>query len=134
MKLCLNCNKLLEGRKDKKFCNTHCKTEFHNSKRALFVTQFVPAIIREALKRNYIILLRHLKKGQLVINAEHLLEEGFQESFFTHQWKSSSDQQFQFVYDIGYHKTLKNNTKVYLVIRWEKYHLEDFLAQKKPHL
>src|SRR5690348_9849240 len=81
---CLSCGKLIRGgRSDKKFCNTACKDEYHNSRKGEMNKEIQK--IDLALKRNRNTLKRFYdsKKGNF-ISRDQLLKSGFEFQFHTH--------------------------------------------------
>ncbi len=83
-KQCMNCNKPLpkEMRKDAKYCNEWCKTEFNNLKRY----GLVPEVTRvdKILHKNFEILQKFLKDQKSIeVSKAQLEKKGFKFDFFT---------------------------------------------------
>ena len=64
-KHCLSCNKILGGRKDKKFCDPYCKSSYHyskNKKNSNFYNW-----VDQQLKTNRRVLKKFNKTGKATI-------------------------------------------------------------------
>lgn len=118
MAKCVECEKLLVGRSDQKFCNDYCRAAYHyemnkNKKAGRF------KIIDTQLKLNRRILKRYTLSGQAQIKKDLLLKQGFDFNYFTHFWKARNGNVYLFCYEFGY-RDLKDNGK-YMLITWQDY-------------
>ena len=114
MKNCLVCGKICQGRTDKKFCSSYCRTAFHYEKsKELGMRQFY--LVDRILKKNRAILKRYNKGGITLIERSILLEEGFNPNYFTHT-QESSGQRYTFCYDYGYQLIQKFDRDQYLIL------------------
>lgn len=99
-KLCLDCQKPLIGRADKKFCDDQCRTNFNNrlkSKEDVVIKQ-----INQILKRNHHILKLANPDGKRKIKREALLQKGFDFIYHTHTYQTQKGHTYFFCYDEGY--------------------------------
>lgn len=79
---CLDCGEVLQGRKDKKFCNDHCRVNYHNFKHSNEVSQI--RSIQQILLGNRAILKSFIEKGVRVTRYAQLLSAGFRFNYHTH--------------------------------------------------
>ncbi len=105
-KSCLDCNTVLVGRKDKKFCSDHCRSNFNNKKNRADSTLFRRT--NSILKKNRTILSHLYQKGIRTISKDDLVEYGFRFGFFTQFKRSPEGIKLYFCYDQAIHK-LDNN-------------------------
>ncbi len=117
---CLECNEILEGRIDKKFCSEHCKSSYHykrNVKKedSLFIK------IDKDLKNNRRILKEYNKGGKVTVRKEKLLEEGFNPKYFTHYWKNRKGDVYLFCYEFGFLERKENGKAKYVLVKWQEY-------------
>lgn len=119
-RLCLSCNKLVEGRVDKLFCSPYCKSSYHYIKnRNKKMTRFL--IVDEQLKRNRNILQHFHKTGKTTILKSELLDIGFDPNYFTNYWKNTNNDVYLFCYEYGFLTIGDSNKKKYLIINWQDY-------------
>lgn len=119
-RLCLSCNKLVEGRVDKLFCSPYCKSSYHYIKnRNKKMTRFL--IVDEQLKRNRNILQHFHKTGKTTILKSELVDKGFDPNFFTNYWKNSKNDVYLFCYEYGFLSINESAKKKYLIIDWQDY-------------
>ncbi|MBI2285155.1 MAG: hypothetical protein HYU71_15695 [Bacteroidetes bacterium] len=81
---CLNCDKALDSkmRRDAKFCNTYCRTEFNNKRRYGLHPDVVK--VDKILHRNFEILEAALKDKEYVyVKKEKMLRQGFSFDYYT---------------------------------------------------
>lgn len=117
---CANCNKALEGRIDKRFCDPYCKSNFHyliNKEKRQSFFKFVD----QKLKNNRKILRNYNKAGKATVREEVLITEGFNPKFFTHYWRNGKNQVYLFCYEFGFLKITENNRTKYSLIIWQPY-------------
>jgi len=119
-RLCLCCNKAVEGRIDKLFCSAYCKTSFHYLKnKAKNRTRF--HIVDEQLKRNRSILQHFHKSGKTTLLKSELFDKGFDPNYFTNYWKNSKNDVYLFCYEYGFLAINESAKKKYLIIDWQNY-------------
>ncbi|MCM4161899.1 hypothetical protein FHG64_15835 [Antarcticibacterium flavum] len=119
-RLCLNCNEVLLGRKDQKFCDAHCKSAYHYEQLQNNPSSFYKKVDRQ-LKKNRQLLKSYNKPGKATVRAAILLEQGFNPRYFTHFWKNKKGHIYFFVYEFGFHSVMENGKKKYLLVTWQPY-------------
>ena len=101
-KLCLNCEKPLKGRSDKKFCDDYCRNNYNNKLKAEKST-LVRNINNTLLKNRRILegILPETEEMKKVLRPK-LADAGFNFKYFTHQYQNQKGQVYFFVYEYGY--------------------------------
>ena len=117
---CLNCGKAMEGRRDKKFCDVHCKSSYHYEKMMNEKPKFFYQVDQQ-LKLNRRILKKYNVGGKVTVRQELLLDDGFNPKFFTHYWKNTKGDVYLFVYEFGFMKRYENGKEKYVLIKWQDY-------------
>ncbi len=110
---CLECNEVLRGRTDKKFCSDSCRAVFHNRQNTERSTTL--KIIDKRLKQNRRILMKlydGLSNESRMVPMKYVETLGFTFNYFTHI-EENANNQFVFCYEYGYHKI--DNQKVRLL-------------------
>ncbi|NCI47770.1 hypothetical protein GWC94_14030 [Sediminibacterium sp. WSJ-3] len=108
---------MLHGRTDKKFCNDHCRNEFHNRQNSC--SNNYMRIINFRLRRNRRILSALLSaKHTTRIGIEQMHDNGFAFDYFTHMITNEKGITCFFCYEYGY---LKHGGQV-IIIREKKNH------------
>lgn len=101
-KQCLNCQKPLRGRADKKFCDDYCRNNFNN-KQSSDKSQQVRAINTILLKnRRILAAILGVEESMKKCSRQRLTDEGFNFKYFTHQFQNKNGQVYFFVYEYGY--------------------------------
>lgn len=117
---CLDCNEPLYGRKDKKFCNKHCRAAYHyklnKHKKSTFYRQ-----VSTQLLQNYKLLKAFNRAGKATVRAEELLRSGFNPAYFTHFWRNASNQPYLFCYEYGFMPLNENGKKKFSLVKWQHY-------------
>ncbi len=107
MKTCLECQRILIGRDDKKFCNDACRSTFNNkSYRLQNQTVRHTNLI---LKRNYRILQHLVACGRCNIGRQELLRQGFAPDYVTRVSRTATGRTVYFLYDHTFSKADKSN-------------------------
>lgn len=117
---CLACYKVLQGRSDKRFCDSHCKSSYYYKKSKLEAPKFFNKVDNQ-LKLNRKILKYYNKAGKATIRAETILEQGFDTNFFTHYWKNNKGDVYLFVYEFGFLKKREGDREKFVLIKWQDY-------------
>ena len=117
---CLECNEIIKGRSDKKFCSVYCKSSYHykknlENKDSLFVS------IDKSLKQNRRILKNYNKAGKSIVRKETLIKEGFNPKIFTHYWKAANKNLYLFCYEYGFMEKIEHGISKYVIVTWQKY-------------
>lgn len=99
---CLNCDKALKGRTDKKFCDDYCRNAYNNQLKA--AKNNLVRNINNALGKNRRILESIFKTGEEVAKThkDKLLQKGFQFKYITHTYTNKKGNVYFFCYDLGY--------------------------------
>jgi YHS domain-containing protein len=114
-RLCLDCQKPIWGRADKKFCNDFCRAAFNNSQN----TDGRESIkeINLILKHNRKLLKEKAANGNRKVKRETLLRNGFNFDFHTHLHTTENGETYFFCYEHGY---LGLNNEEVLVVRQDE--------------
>lgn len=99
---CRACNLRIKGRSDKKFCNDQCRTAFHNQQRrqTLQYTRTINAILRK--NRSVLATLTSRQKVDNHVSKYQLERMGFNFTYHTHTYLSSTGKLYYFCYEHGY--------------------------------
>lgn len=115
-KLCLDCEKPLVGRADKKFCDDQCRSNYNNRLKAddsSFLKQ-----VNQILKKNWQILKSSNPEGKIKVKKSALLKKGFDFNYHTHTYITQKGVNYVFCYEYGY--LYLENDELLLVKREEK--------------
>lgn len=119
-KKCLICGEVFEGRIDKVFCTSYCRSANQyqinkNKEESLFKT------IDKQLKLNRRILAKYNKAGKATIRKGTLIDEGFDPKYFTNYWKNSKSDVYLFCYEYGFLARKENDKQKYILVKWQEY-------------
>ncbi|MEO9572250.1 MAG: hypothetical protein ABJH82_10415 [Polaribacter sp.] len=104
---CLECNEIVKGRIDKKFCSDYCRNAYNNR-----VNKDCKNLIRNInnrLRKNYKILTELNFSGKTKVTRTKLYDKGFDFQFFTSIYKTKTGNTYFYIYDEGY-LPLENET------------------------
>jgi hypothetical protein len=104
---CLECNEIVKGRIDKKFCSDYCRNAYNNH-----VNKDSKNLIRNInnrLRKNYKILSNLNTSGKTKVSRTKLYDQGFDFNFFTSIYKTKTGNTYFYVYNEGY-LALENET------------------------
>ena len=99
-KLCLECEKSLIGRIDKKFCSDGCRNAYNNK-----MNKDGKNLIRNInnrLRKNWRILEALNPDQKTKTTKTKLVEKGFDFNYFTSTYTTKAGTIYYFVYDQGY--------------------------------
>jgi len=113
---CLNCGAEIEGRRDKKFCDNYCKSQFHYEKSVLGNGNRYQQVL-DQLKKNRRVLAKFNKAGLAKVECTKLIDEGFDPSIFTNYWKNKKGEVYLFCFEYGF---LRKEGK-YVLVEWQEY-------------
>lgn len=99
-RLCPCCNSEVHGRRNKVFCNDHCRAAYHADRKR--EEEVVIRSINKILRKNRDILRRLNTRGKTVVNKVELNVLGFDFKHITSTYKTSSDIVYFYCYDEGY--------------------------------
>ena len=99
---CLECDKPVKGRVDKKFCDDYCRNAYNNrqnSDKNNFVRN-----VNNALLKNRRILASFIKPEEEMAKSprQKLAEQGYDFRYHTHQYLNKKGQVYNFCYEFGY--------------------------------
>lgn len=98
---CLACNKTLQGRVDKKFCNDYCRNAYNNQLKVS--NSSVVRKINHCLLKNRRILEALLGKEEMSkTTKDKLVLMGFQFKYLTHTYTNKKGNVYFFCYEYGY--------------------------------
>lgn len=99
---CLNCDKALKGRTDKKFCDDYCRNSYNNQLKA--AKNNLVRNINNALGKNRRILESFFnpKEDIAKTHKDKLINKGFQFKYITHTYTNKKGNVYFFCYDLGY--------------------------------
>ncbi|GAB3645824.1 hypothetical protein GCM10028791_04710 [Echinicola sediminis] len=111
---CLYCERVIQGRSDKKFCDDQCRNSYNNQLKA--GRNNLIRNINNALKKNHKILEAALSTmGDTVkVSREKLLIQGFQFKYQTHKYINKKGDTYIYCYDYGY---LELESDLFLIVR-----------------
>jgi len=113
-KTCLNCDKPLKGRNDKKFCDDFCRNNYNNQLKSIINDQVKD--INNTLAKNRRILKGLLPETEetVTVNKEKLQRLGFHFKYITQMYVTKTGKTYYYCYDHGY-LPLENDW--YLIVR-----------------
>jgi len=115
---CLNCQRPLVGRKDKKFCDAACRASHHNNNKPKHELDILG--IQSVLRKNRKILSLLSPEGKSTVRKEVLDNMGYQYSYFTSLYKSKK-MLYYLVYDYGFTPISESGIKKVLIIKKQDY-------------
>jgi hypothetical protein len=111
-KTCLYCDKPLQGRSDKKFCDDQCRNNYNNQLNSDNNNHV--RNINNILRRNRRILEELNTTGKTNMPKSKLQERGFNFNYFTNLFKTKEGKTYFFCYEQGY---LPLDNDWYLLVR-----------------
>ena len=112
-RFCLECNTLIKGRADKKFCDDQCRSN-HNHRLKVADHRFINSI-NQILKKNRRILEAKNPSEKIKIKRDVLLSKGFDFNFHTDTYTTKNGNIYFFCYEYGY--MVLENEEILLVKR-----------------
>ncbi len=110
---CLECESILRGRKDQKFCCDQCRNTFNN--RLNDDSNKYVRRINTILRKNRRILEDLNPSGKITVDGIRLAEEGFNFHYFTNIYETKKGSVYYFCYEQGYLKM--ENDQYMLVVK-----------------
>ncbi len=114
-KKCLECEEVLKGRVDKKFCSDYCRNAYNN--RVNKDSKNLIRNINNRLRKNYKILSELNISGKTKVTRTKLYDQGFDFNFFTSIYKTKTGNTYFYIYDEGY---LPLENELFLLIKKER--------------
>jgi len=99
-RFCLDCKQVIFGRRDKKFCNDACRSNYNNRKNSQLNT-FIRQV-DHTLKKNRNILLQLNPSGKTKVLRERMNKMGFDFGYFTNILETAKGDRYLFCYEQGY--------------------------------
>ena len=99
-RLCLDCNQLVQGRKDKKFCNDLCRNNYNNKMNS-DSSSFVKTV-NGILRKNRKIIEDLNPSGKTKVKKAKMISAGFNFNYYTNVYKTKKGSTYYFCYDKGY--------------------------------
>jgi hypothetical protein len=99
-RLCLDCEEVLSGRADKKFCSDQCRNNYNNrinSDNNNFMRN-----VNNILRRNRRILADLTPNGKATLHKDKVGELGFNFGYHTHTYVTRKGTVYYFCYEYGY--------------------------------
>ncbi|MGB5387741.1 MAG: hypothetical protein WBN20_13235 [Eudoraea sp.] len=118
IRFCLACEKELKGRSDKKFCDTQCRSIYHNTNRPTHELSI--RRINSKLRRNRRLLAHFCPSGKSIVEKEVIAKLGYRFELFTHIFPFNSGTYF-FCYEYGYLPINEKGTEKMLIVHKQKY-------------
>jgi hypothetical protein len=115
-RVCRECEHVLRGRKDQKFCSDQCRNTFNNRQNE-DANNYVRRI-NNILRKNRRILTTLNPKGKVTVDGIRLAEEGFNFHYFTNIYTTQKGSQYYFCYDQGY---LRIENDQYMLVHKQDY-------------
>lgn len=119
-RICLACQAEITGRRDKKYCDAHCRSSYQYQQ-ILNDNSSIHYKITRQLKKNRQILKDHNKAGKATVRESELKKLGFNPRIFTHYWKAKNGNTYLFVFEYGFQKITDNDKFKYSIIKWQDY-------------
>ena len=99
-KKCLECEKIVFGRVDKKFCSDGCRNSYNNKSKS--TTNNYVRNVNNVLSKNRRILSELNPNGKTKKHREQLLKKGFDFDFYTNSLTTKAGHVYRFCYEQGY--------------------------------
>lgn len=111
MKKCLNCDQALQGRRDKKYCDAHCRSDYHNQMNRHSKIQNINTIL---IKNRMIIKDLLSNEIFLKVSKTELLQRGLNFRYHTHMHITKENKVYCYAYDFGW---MSLDTELILLVR-----------------
>ena len=118
-KACLQCQKSLHGRVDKKFCDAYCRNSFNNQHKA--VDQQFIQLLNSKIRKNRRILKSLCPSGKATVRKEVLDQMGYTYRLHTETYQSSKGAIYYMCYDFGFTPIYEKSTEKALIIQRQDY-------------
>lgn len=114
IRYCLFCEKELRGRADKKFCDTQCRSSYHNTHKSLH--EQIIHKTNSALRKNRSLLAHFCPEGKTTVRKEVLKQLGYNFTAFTHIFPFRTGTCF-FCYDYGFLPVLEKGIEKMVIVK-----------------
>lgn len=100
-RFCLDCEKPLTGRRDKKFCDDQCRNNYNNRQQGELPAEV--KAINLILRKNRKILEDLLPpEGMTKVPSKTLANKGFDLTYHTHLYTTKTGSVYHYCYEYGY--------------------------------
>lgn len=100
-RICLDCGKPINGRRDKKFCDDQCRNNYNNKQHGELPQEV--KTINLILRKNRKILEDLLPpEGMTKIPSKILISKGFDLTYHTHLYTTKAGSVYHYCYEYGY--------------------------------
>ena len=114
-KLCLECQEVVKGRADKKFCSDYCRNSYNN--RLNVADKNLVRNINNRLKKNYKILSELNPEQKTKTHRDKLIAKNFDFNYITSVYTTKKGAVYYFVYNQGY---LELDNGFYMLVKREE--------------
>lgn len=111
---CMNCQKPLTGRRDKKFCDSQCKAEYHNQNKT-FGELYISSS-QSITRHNRRILKTLSPEGKATVRKEVLDQMGYDYRYFSGLFKTKSNL-YYLVYDYAFSPVFEKGIEKALIVQ-----------------
>jgi hypothetical protein len=117
---CLNCEKVITGRSDKKYCCDVCKNEHHQANASDFA--YIQKRLNKKLKANRNILKEILgKQTSCIVSMDLLGGKGYEVNYLTHYKDvGTKEKRYYYVFDYGFCEEDDGRLKVVKAFEWRE--------------
>jgi len=99
-KRCLECDEIIQGRIDKKFCGDQCRNIYNNRSKH-YSNNFIRNT-NNILRKNRQILACLNPDGKSTVHKTRLLNRGFNFNYFTNVYTTKTGKTYHYCYEYGY--------------------------------
>lgn len=100
-RVCLQCQKPIHGRADKKFCDNQCRNEHNNTQNG--VSNNYIRKVNRTIKKNRSILEELCPTDKSIkVRKTELSRLGFSFAYFTNTYTTKAEKTYYFCYEYGY--------------------------------
>lgn len=116
--ICLNCNKQLAGRRDKKFCDAQCRAEYHNKNKS-YGERYI-SHSQSITRHNRRILKTLSPEGKSTVRKEILDNMGYDYRYFSGLFKTKANL-YYLVYDYAFSPIFERGIEKALIVQRQDY-------------
>lgn len=101
-KKCLQCDRVIKGRTDKKFCDDACRNAYNNKQNS--DNSSLMRNINNILRKNRRLLEQAIPEGEGMgkTTKRKLADNGFNFTYHTHQYTNKKGDTYSFCYEFGF--------------------------------
>jgi hypothetical protein len=117
-KICLQCQKTLSGRSDKKFCDAYCRNIYNNQHKADDDRNIT--LINSQIRKNRRVLKSLAPEGKATVRKDVLDQMGYDYRYFSGLFKSKQTL-YYLVYDYAFAPIMDNGKEKALIVQRQDY-------------